>query len=88
MLAVAANGGPASGTQHTIRSVNFVWKYVSPRCRRSRQSFWSTPTSHENDFSGLMSGFEKPGKNRSLNVGARKPLPALPCRRVPHSFTR
>src|SRR4030095_2537636 len=87
MLAVVANGNVASGTQHAIRLSNLLWKYVTPSVMRSPHSFWSAPTSHENDVSGVRFGFEKPGKNRSVKVGARKPLPALPCRREPHSFT-
>src|SRR5882762_1481726 len=87
MFAVVTKGGPASGTQQAIRLVNLVSKYVNPSVTRSLNSFWSKPTSHENDVSGVRLGLEKPGKKRSLKVGARKPLPALPCRREPHSFT-
>src|SRR5215813_12062474 len=87
MLAVVAKGGPGSGRQQVIRLVNFVSKYVTPIVTRSLNSFWSQPTSHENEVSGTRVGFEKPGKNSSLKVGARKPLPALPCSREPHSLT-
>src|SRR5262245_50591777 len=87
MFPVVTNGGPARNTQHAIRLVNLLSKYVTPIATRSLKSRWSQPTSHENDVSGTRLGLEKPGKNRSLNVGARKPLPALPCRREPHSLT-
>ncbi len=51
--AVVANGNVASGTQHAIRLSNLLWKYVTPSVMRSPHSFWSTPTSHENDVSGV-----------------------------------
>src|SRR5262249_42546385 len=88
MLAVATNGGTASCTQHLIRLVNEVLKKVASRRMRLFHSFCPTPASQEKLVSGLRSGLEKPGKNRSLKVGARKPEPAPPWIRVPVSLIR
>src|SRR6266571_2399906 len=80
--------GPPKGavgidTQQVIRFVKSLWKYVSPSRIRPCQSFWSTPASHDMLRSGWRSGLPKSGKKRSLKVGARKPVPALPRMRVP-----
>src|SRR5262245_43096243 len=88
MFAVATNGGTVRGTQHRIRLVKEVLKKVASRRMRLSQSFWPMPTSHEKLVSGLRSGLEKPGKNRSLKVGARKPEPAPPWIRVPVSLIK
>jgi hypothetical protein len=85
-LVCVTNGATGIDSQQTMRSVNFVWKYVRPSRTRFDQKFWSTPKSYEKLFSGFRSGLAKPGKNRSLNVGARKPEPAPPRMRVPHSL--
>ena len=78
MFAVTANGGTASGTQHLIKFVKEFLKTVASSRMRLPQSFCSMPASHEKLSSGFSAGFENPGKNKSLNVGARKPEPAPP----------
>src|SRR5688572_13486091 len=88
MLPVMTKGGPGRNTQHAIRFLYRVSKNVSPSRTRLSHSFWSTPTSHPKLSSGWRSGLEKPGKKSSLKVGARKPEPALPRRRVPHALIR
>src|SRR5438445_10040468 len=85
ILTVVAKGNTLSGTQHAIRFVNEFLKTVASRRMRLPQSFCPTPASHEKLSSGLSPGLEKPGKKRSLKVGTRKPEPAPPWIRVPHS---
>src|SRR5713226_4552002 len=79
-------GAEGMGAQQVIRFVKSLWKYVSPSRIRPCQSFWSMPASHDMLRSGWRVGLPKSGKNRSLNVGARKPVPALPRIRVPDSL--
>src|SRR5256885_11347436 len=88
MLAVATKGGTVSGTQHAMRFVNVFLKPVASRGMRLPHTFCLTPASQEKLSSGLRVGLEKPGKKRSLKVGARKPEPAPPWIRVPVSLIR
>src|SRR6267378_1210036 len=85
MLTVVAKGNTLSGTQHAIRFVNEFLKTVASRRMRLPHSFCPTPASHEKLSSGMSVGLEKPGKKRSLKVGARNPEPAPPWIRVPVS---
>ena len=86
-LAPFTKGGVLMKT-NVIRFRTSFWKYVSPSRMRLRQSDWSTPKSYEKLVSGLSVRSENPGKKRSLKVGARKPEPAPPRMRVPHSLIR